>query len=641
MKRFGRYVAAFIVCAPVVASPATPVKLWGKEIGGNPGFNPFDGATVADVDGNGRCEVLVASTDGKCYVWRHDGRVYPGFPKQVHKAGIFFQSTPAVGDIDGDRDAEIVVGARGPGADGALYAWHHDGRPVTGFPIDNKFISGTVALHDLDGDGADEIIAGERHWPTGTMHVFTGKGREFPGWPKALYGVPYGGIAVGDIDGDKKAEILQASKTEGGKPALFAWNHDGTPVPGFPFETKTPFSNAAPALADFDNDGRLEIAFGLSYTSRELEAEFFVLEGNGRVAPGWPKRVYPVWATASAGDIDRDGYLEIIGREYWHYTATYVWNYDASSVPGFPVPRGGGNPTVADVDGDGRLEIICDTQSALDGIYAFKHNGSIAEGFPLVVSGNPYLNTPAVWDLDRDGALELVAVSFAWPGGEPVYVDVYRLGGKPRSPVWPMYNHDRRHTACYDTKLGGIGVVLDYFCARAEGAAVLVRWATASEWNHAGFNLYRVSSRNDAAKVKLNAELITGKSPYRYVDRELEAGAEYEYWLEAVDLTGNKETFGPVYCTPGGAGKASFTLAQNVPNPARAAATIAFSVPAACEAVLSLYDLAGRTIASRAISAEAGENEVVLDVSALPPGLYVYRLEAGGEAAARKLVVYR
>ncbi|MEE8639547.1 MAG: VCBS repeat-containing protein, partial [bacterium] len=98
--------AAF--CAPAAVSAATPVKLWGKAIGGRSSFNPADGATVADVDGDGRCEVLVASTDGKCYVWGHDGRTYPGFPKKVHKAGIFFQSTPAVGDIDGDRDAEIV-----------------------------------------------------------------------------------------------------------------------------------------------------------------------------------------------------------------------------------------------------------------------------------------------------------------------------------------------------------------------------------------------------------------------------------------------------------------------------------------------------------------------------------------------------
>lgn len=637
MRKFGWYVAALIACAPAVVSPATPVKLWGKTIGGSSGFNPVDGATVADVDGDGRCEVLVASTDGKCYVWRHDGSTYSGFPKQVHKAGIFFQHTPAVGDIDGDGDAEIVIGARGVSIDGALYAWHHDGTPVAGFPIDNIYISGTVALYDLDGDGADEIIAAERRYPTGTLHVFTGKGREFPGWPRVLYGLPLSGIAVGDIDGDKKAEILLGSTTEGGKPALFAWNAGGTAVPGFPFETKTPFNYAAPALADFDNDGRLEIAFGLSYDT--ADEEFYVLEGNGRVAPGWPKRVEWVWATASAGDIDRDGYLEIIGRELWYDCATYVWNYDGSRVPGFPVPRGGGNATVADVDGDGRLEIICDTDYQREGIYAFKHDGSIAEGFPLAVSGNPYLNAPAVWDIDGDGALELVAVSCN--NQARVFVDVYRLGGKPRSPVWPMYNHDQRHTACYDTKLGGIGIVLDYFCARAEGEAVLVRWATASEWNHAGFNLYRVSSRDNAAKAKLNAELIRGKSPYRYVDRDLEAGVEYEYWLEAVDLKGNKETYGPVYCTAGGAGKASFALAQNVPNPARTAATIAFSVPAACEAVLSLYDLAGRNVASRGISAKAGDNEVALDVSALPPGLYIYRLQAGGEAAARKLVVYR
>lgn len=104
-------------------------------------------------------------------------------------------------------------------------------------------------------------------------------------------------------------------------------------------------------------------------------------------------------------------------------------------------------------------------------------------------------------------------------------------------------------------------------------------------------------------------------------------------------LAGPSERHGPVECAV--KPKASFALSQNVPNPARAAATIAFSVPAPCDAKVTFYDLAGRSVASYFSRAAAGENELAVDVSSLPPGVYTYRLEAGGATAAKRMVVVR
>ncbi len=632
-------------CAPLGVWGVGPVKLWERAIGVAGSLRPLDGAVVADLDSNGKDDVVVAAADGKCHVWRPNGTEFPGFPTQVHRSGYYFTSSPAVGDIDGDGDLEVVIGARGWYARdrGALYAWHHDGKAVSGFPKDEIRVSGTVALEDLDADGACEIIAAERNYPVGKVRVYDGAGKRFPGWPKNLYGLPYSGFAVGDIDGDRKPEILLSSKTRAGRHALFAWNADGTAVSGFPYlfhDAKTYMSGAAPTLADWDNDGDLEIAFGTGPASPSWDPRqsyFYLLGGNGKVLPGWPKKVKRIWASASAADIDNDGYLEIVAREYDSRGHVYVWNYDGTTIPGFPVSSASdvGNAAVADVDGDGRFEIV--GNGDWGDIVGFNHDGSPLAGFPVVTRGDASGNSVVVWDIDRDGALEMVTVSSNWGGG---YVEAFRLGGDPDSRVWPMHNHDRRHTCCYDTDLG-IGIKLDYFGARAEGEAVLLRWATAGEWNRAGFNLYRASAGGDDAKARLNASLVTGKSPYNFLDREVGRGVEYKFWLEAVDLSGGKETYGPVYCTAGGAGKASFALAQNVPNPARAATTIAFSVPGACDAMLALYDLAGRKVASRAVSADAGANKLKLDVSYLAPGVYTYRLEAGGEAAAKRMVVVR
>jgi hypothetical protein len=632
-------------CAAVGARGGAPVKLWEREIGVAGSFRPFGGAVVADLDGNGKDDVVVAAADGKCHVWRANGTVFPGFPTQVHRSGYYFTSSPAVGDIDGDGDLEVVVGGRGtyPRDGGALYAWHHSGKAVSGFPKDEIYVSGSVALEDLDGDGACEMIAAENNYPAGRVHVYDGAGKGFPGWPKNLASGPDGEFAVGDIDGDGEPEILLPSKTQAGRYALFAWNADGTAVNGFPYlfhDPKTYMGGAAPTLADWNNDGKLEIGFGtgpISTPTDPRQSYFYLLDGKGKVLPGWPKKVGRMRTAASAADVDGDGRLEIVAHEYHPGGYLYVWNYNGSAVTGFPVSsmEDMANAAVADVDGDGRFEII--GNRGWGEIVGFNHDGSPLAGFPVLTRGDASGNSVVIWDIDRDGALEMVTVSSNWGAG---YVEAYRLGGDADSPVWPMHNHDRRHTCCYDTDLG-IGIKLTYFRARAEGEAVLLRWATGGEWNHAGFNLYRAPAGGDDPKTKLNSSLVTGKSPYTFLDGDVDPGEEYDYWLEAVELSGGKETYGPVRCSTGGAAKASFALAQNRPNPARATTTVAFSVSAPCEATLAIYDLAGRRVASRVAAAAAGNNELELDVSAFAPGVYTYRLEAGGEAAAKRMVVVR
>jgi hypothetical protein len=186
-----------------------------------------------------------------------------------------------------------------------------------------------------------------------------------------------------------------------------------------------------------------------------------------------------------------------------------------------------------------------------------------------------------------------------------------------------------------------IGITLDYMRARANEKGVVVSWATSAERDFAGFNLYRESAGGaaDANRVKLNDELITGRSPYRFVDRGIRAGHSYKYWLEAVDLSGARETFGPAEIELG-LKPAAFALHQNAPNPARGTTTFAFSLPAAGPASLAVYDMAGREVWRRDGTFAAGANELQATFE-LAPGVYVYRLDAAGNRAAKKMVLVR
>ncbi|UCE27396.1 MAG: T9SS type A sorting domain-containing protein, partial [Candidatus Coatesbacteria bacterium] len=158
----------------------------------------------------------------------------------------------------------------------------------------------------------------------------------------------------------------------------------------------------------------------------------------------------------------------------------------------------------------------------------------------------------------------------------------------------------------------------------------------------AGFNLYR-STGSDSRKAitsrdKLNAELITGESPYAYLDAAVEAGKTYSYWLEAVDVSGLAETLGPVECTWNGALPTTYALYQSRPNPATGSAVIAFDLPEDSEVTLTVYDISGRKVATAVDGGlPAGEHEA--EVSGLAPGVYVYKLSAGSFAAAKKMII--
>lgn len=85
------------------------------------------------------------------------------------------------------------------------------------------------------------------------------------------------------------------------------------------------------------------------------------------------------------------------------------------------------------------------------------------------------------------------------------------------------------------------------------GMAILVQWQTESEIDTLGFDLYRAETV-DGARTKLNDVLIPTKMPpgspagadYEFLDGSVELGVAYNYWLEALDVSGGAETHGPV-----------------------------------------------------------------------------------------------
>jgi len=417
-----------------------PQSLSDLEIPQMPGFptqmgcattlKPQRGLVFADLNGDGKLEVIAASIDKKVYAWDFQGQLLPGFPVTVNN---FVQYPPTVRDIDSDGDMEIVVLTRGASTGGRLYVIDHLGQVVPPFPISvnngNLFVCPAVV--DLDGDGQKEIVFGERAYPIGRIHIFRPDGTEWTaGWPVALDHVPASTAAVGDLDGDGQPEIVFLSYN-----SIYVLNLDGNSLPGWPLQiANANFSYQSPALADLDHDGDLEIVVGTHGNAPGC----YVFHHDGTAVGGWP-RLFDAWSYCPpvVTDLENDGNLEVIdgymgGAAGVPGPAFYVWAADGTPRPGFPyiAQIGGGSEGVivaADVNGDGIKEIFADSniKDGTEGfLYGVDANGNDLPGFPLRPVGHTYMNGATIGDIDGDGDYELGVLSYE---DTVVWVNVYDL----------------------------------------------------------------------------------------------------------------------------------------------------------------------------------------------------------------------
>ncbi|MGC9396709.1 MAG: FG-GAP repeat domain-containing protein [Anaerolineae bacterium] len=343
------------------------------QIGAGPGEGQPDGLwdgiptspTVGDIDGDGDLEVIVLGMDRRIHAWHHNGAAVSGWPISQWNGDPLWRggrSSPALGDIDGDGLPEVVVGTMSPVVNGeqdqnaTLWAVNGDSSLVPGFPIQTEqHIHSSPALGDIDGDGQLEIVVGVGQGITSgrTNIVYAwnhdGTPVQTPGgllWPRETTNTVLAPPALGDIDGDGELEIVIGeggySPTDNNK--LYAWNADGSLVPGFPLLVPSPSPWATgslqlqytPILADFDGDGTIEIL-----VNHINSWGFVVVEPDGTVSDidGHPMR-QGLWASPMVDDIDDDGLLEIVAAsgDADENGEVRIWDESGAATSALPWP---------------------------------------------------------------------------------------------------------------------------------------------------------------------------------------------------------------------------------------------------------------------------------------------------------------
>ncbi len=398
-----------------------------KKVPVHPNFKNFRNVTLADLNGDGKQEILIPSMNQlRVFTWT--GELL--WSKTLTGTPIY---PPSVAIMDETGTLGIVQVTGGVPNNGRVYYLDVNGNDFSGFPMSfsNHWIICAPALADVDADGNREIIVQTR--TSNNLHVIKTDASIL--WTAPLGGTPAVTPSVADIDNDGQLDIVTAT-SDG---TMHAFSADGSIKNGFPVPGQNySFSYQSPLLVDFDGNNQLSIV-GSTHGDAP---QYYIRNNDGTYRSGWPVAVPDnSWTYAPPTVVDRSGnndFEMFVGRPVGEDISPMLFGFhpDGSPINNFPIEKAGGLESfvsVADITADGVHDLLFGSNLMVEGqgfIHAYKTDGSgEIEGFPLRPTGFTYMNGPSLGDVNGDGLLDLVAFSYelTFTPADSAYVNVYEL----------------------------------------------------------------------------------------------------------------------------------------------------------------------------------------------------------------------
>ena len=262
--------------------------------------------SLADVDGDGIEDVFIPTGDSQLAGFKADGSALAGWPVAGTPGQLF--ATPAIADLDKNGSLEVISVLGSNGGSLSLYAFSADGQLLAGFPIP---ISGThmtvPAVGDVDGDFQNEIVIAGSNAP---VQIYSTSGQ----LERTMS--PQGSVnhstapALADLDGDSFPEIIVQANT-----SLNVWKGDGTVFPGWPESWGSEFTTAGstPVAGDVDGDGIADIVITIQAADQSGEDQLRIYNRQAGIVEGGLKTLHlGPGAVPAIADIDLDDRNEII-----------------------------------------------------------------------------------------------------------------------------------------------------------------------------------------------------------------------------------------------------------------------------------------------------------------------------------------
>ncbi|MBS1251670.1 MAG: hypothetical protein MAG451_00703 [Anaerolineales bacterium] len=445
---------------------------------------------LADLDGNGDLDLFIGDYNGYIVHYRNDGLIDSGmrvsdFGFSLSEAtarnlqsevrnvdwtfvtdrwenmDISWSTSPAFVDIDYDGDQDLLAGTGG----GEITFFRNIGTPTTpawrfvtdeyeGIDVGSY---ATLAFADIDADDDYDLFIGNSD---GYVVFYRNIGtREEAVWmfvTDDYLGTNVSGSAqpaLADVDDDGDLDFFVGANHE-----ISHWRNDGAPTaPSWTLATHQyaniyePSSMLAPAFADLDEDGDLDMLLGWKFGPIRTYTNLGTPSN-----PVWARTVDDTcpldlggYSTPALGDWDGDGDLDMLVGDY-HKRVRMVQNEggqwdggrwtDVGLVTAVnPDDLYHAAPTLVDIDDDGDLDLFVGED---DGMVDFLTNlGSQTDpNWTLTAIGYQGFDVgthakPTFGDLDSDGDYDLLI------GEKYGRLRFYENTGTPTSPSWATPDH--------------------------------------------------------------------------------------------------------------------------------------------------------------------------------------------------------
>jgi len=427
---------------------------WPQRIGGNGVV--WSSPVIGDIWGDSHKELVVAGGDSKVHAWTSDGSSFGNWPVQVNDpAGIGTrgEQTPALADVNGDGKKEVIFG------NGTrVYLWSGDGTEIHHWDIFPDTVISSPTVEDINGDGQPDIIIGGQ----GTLYAWDWRGSEI--WSK--FNLQNNeqiraSVSVGDLDNDGKKEVV--ASTWGCH--IYAWYWDGSTTPHQKWVYTPPPGLAgfgSPALGDIDQDGYLEVIVAFNHDAHNQMDDLFYLDHSGNCLHH--PRMYPTgsWCSPAIGNVQGDSKLEILTAsagyvdvgpfflQCFDYQGNNPWLYSTQTSFCHSSPIIGGSL----IEGGGKDVALAWDGLTIPGPSLLGINGAdgipLVEGWPLSLNGASW-SSPSIGDIDANGKTGIVT---ATEDGF-VYLWKTQIPFLPVHTDWGMIHHDTRNTGLYSQPVYG------------------------------------------------------------------------------------------------------------------------------------------------------------------------------------------